>query len=64
MENLTLSKDLIERYSAYRAELAEQSTEAVDGILEFEESPIKEIEKSIEAQDPLQEVNLGLSDEH
>ncbi|XP_056175703.1 GDSL esterase/lipase At1g29670-like [Syzygium oleosum] len=59
MENLILSKDLIERYSAYQAELAEQSTEAVDGILEFEESPIKESEKSVEAQDPLQEVNLG-----
>ena len=64
MENLTLSKDLIGRYSAYWAELTEQSTEAINRILEFKESLIKEIEKSIETQNPLQEVDLGLGNEH
>lgn len=32
-EDLTLSKDLIKRYSAYRAKLAKQDAKAIEGIL-------------------------------
>jgi len=44
VKNIILLEDIIKRYAAYRAEQAEQLLD-VDGILDFDKSPIKENDK-------------------
>ena len=46
------------------AKLGEQSIDASYCIMEFEESPLKENDKLIEAQDPFIEVDIEDSQNH
>lgn len=59
MEEDALLRELDEQYSNYLAEEIEKSLGFADCIGDFEESPIKEENRSIETKDPLVEIDLG-----